>query len=210
MDKKKPVGTFLQGRQERERRRAAGGSESNKRGINLPDSWEGQHDFAPVLGILLQRVSLQIHCFQVLRSFQLIQVAPALNKIIVHLQSTYSTPTQTDTPKLGLVRSNLTTPMLLRREGYSYPGAATLYSLHARVRRPCLPDRSPPGISEICFPLSLQASLTTSSFPTLSWVASQMLHPSHSVSSPTSVLGKTQQDPKTVSLYSVPDHTLFM
>lgn len=95
MDKKNPVGTFLQGRQERERRGAAGGSESNKRGINLPDSWEGQHDFAPVLGILLQRVSLQIHCFQVLRSFQLIQVAPALDEIIVHLQSTYSTPTQT-------------------------------------------------------------------------------------------------------------------
>lgn len=87
---KNPAGTLLQGGQERDW--AAGGSESNKGGIDLPDSGEGQHDLAPVLGVLLQGVSLQIDGFQVLCSLQLIQVTPALDQIIIHLQSTHSHP----------------------------------------------------------------------------------------------------------------------
>lgn len=67
---------------------------------------------------------------------------------------------------------------------------------------------SPWNLWDVLSSHTLQASLTISNLPMLSKAASQMFHPSDSVSSPTSMLGNTKQDTETVSLYSVPDHTL--
>ena len=63
-----------------------GVSEADEGGVDLPHTGQRQHDLPSVLGVLLQRVPLQIHRLQGLCVFQLVQVGPVLYLIVVHLR----------------------------------------------------------------------------------------------------------------------------
>lgn len=76
-------------------------SEPDERGIDLPHRGEGEHDLPPVLGVLLQGVPLQVHCLQAPGSLQLVEVAPALKEIVVHLGThTAEKPLEPNSPAL--------------------------------------------------------------------------------------------------------------